>query len=66
MAALGAWLGPWALLPLVLFSSVLHVLLALAQGRKDQPAPFGPALVAAAVLVWAFRDQAWMRQLMGL
>ena len=66
MAALGAWLGPWALLPLVLFSSVLHVLLALAQGRKDQPAPIGPALVAAAVLVWAFRDQAWMRQLMGL
>ncbi len=66
MAALGAWLGAWALLPLVLFSSLLHVLLALAMGRRDQPVPFGPALVAAAVLVWASREQAWMRQLMGL
>jgi leader peptidase (prepilin peptidase)/N-methyltransferase len=66
MAALGAWLGAWALLPLVLFSSLLHVLLALAMGRRDQPAPFGPALVAAAVLVWACREQAWMRVLMGL
>jgi leader peptidase (prepilin peptidase)/N-methyltransferase len=66
MAALGAWLGAWALLPLVLFSSLLHVLLALAMGRRDQPVPFGPALVAAAVLVWASREQAWMRVLMGL
>jgi prepilin signal peptidase PulO-like enzyme (type II secretory pathway) len=42
------------------------VLLALAMGRRDQPVPFGPALVAAAVLVWASREQAWMRVLMGL
>lgn len=66
MAALGAWLGPWALLPIVLFSSVLHVVLALAMGQREQPVPFGPALVAAAVLVWASREQAWMRLLMGL
>jgi leader peptidase (prepilin peptidase)/N-methyltransferase len=66
MAALGAWLGPWALLPIVLFSSVTHVVLALAMGRRDQPVPYGPALVAAAVLVWACREQAWMRLLMGL
>lgn len=64
MAALGAWFGPSALLPLVLFSSVLHVVLALAQGRKDQPVPFGPALVAAAMLVWICRGQGWMRLLM--
>jgi leader peptidase (prepilin peptidase)/N-methyltransferase len=64
-AALGAWFGPWALLPLLLISSVLHVLLALAQGQRSQPVPFGPALVAAAVLYWACSDQAWMRWLSG-
>lgn len=65
MAALGAWLGLSALLPLVLFSSLLHVALAMATGRRSQPVPFGPALVAAAVLVWACRDQAWLLRLSG-
>jgi prepilin signal peptidase PulO-like enzyme (type II secretory pathway) len=64
-AALGAWFGPWALLPLLLISSVLHILLALAQGQRSQPLPLGPALVAAAVLYWACSDQAWMRWLSG-
>lgn len=66
MAALGAWLGAWALLPLVFFSSMLHVLLALALGRRNQPVPFGPALVLAAAGVWVCREQAWMQLLMGM
>lgn len=67
MAAMGAWLGPWALLPLVLFSSLGHVLLALWLGqRREEAVPFGPAIVAAAVLVWACRDQSWMRTLQGM
>ena len=65
LAALGAWLGVGALLPLVLFSSLLHVALALVLRQRTQPVPFGPALVAAAVIVWLGRDQAWLQQLSG-
>jgi leader peptidase (prepilin peptidase)/N-methyltransferase len=61
MAALGAWLGPWALLPILLFSSVLHVLMTLALQLRDQEVPFGPALVVSTAFVWACRDQSWMR-----
>ena len=65
LAALGAWLGVAAMLPLVLFSSLLHVALALVLRQRTQPVPFGPALVVAAVIAWACRDQAWLRQLSG-
>ena len=54
LAALGAWLGPWLLIPLVLIASVLGMLVGLllrSQGRlrEGRYIPFGPFLVGAAV-----------------
>jgi len=63
MAALGAWLGPWALLPILLFASISHILIALAFKRRDLEVPFGPALVLSAALVWACQDHAWLKSL---
>jgi leader peptidase (prepilin peptidase) / N-methyltransferase len=67
MAALGAWLGLQALLPILLMSSLLHIALALVLtgGRKRQEVPFGPGLALAAALYWIFQDQAWMQLLGG-
>ena len=56
LAALGAWMGPMALLPTVLLSSLIGALvgggmLAL-QGRdRSTPIPFGPFIAAAG---WAW------------
>jgi leader peptidase (prepilin peptidase)/N-methyltransferase len=67
MAALGAWLGFPALLPMALIASVLHLAyaLVLTGGRRQQEVPFGPAMAAAAAFYWIFRDQAWMSWLTG-
>jgi leader peptidase (prepilin peptidase)/N-methyltransferase len=54
LAALGAWLGPWLLIPLVLMASlgglVVGVMLrAKGRLRDGLYVPFGPFLVAAGV-----------------
>jgi leader peptidase (prepilin peptidase)/N-methyltransferase len=58
LAALGAWLGPWMLWPLVLLASVAGVMVGLALKsraglREGGYLPFGPFLAAAgAMLAW--------------
>ena len=52
LAALGAWMGAWALLPVVLISSIVGAVIGslyLALSRKGQgvPIPFGPYLAIA-------------------
>jgi len=52
LAALGAWMGPWALLPIVLLSSLIGAVVGgaflLLKGRDSAtPIPFGPFLAAA-------------------
>lgn len=54
LAALGAWLGPWLLIPLVLLAAVGGLMAGLVmrangQLREGRYVPFGPFLVAAAV-----------------
>lgn len=56
LAALGAWMGPVALLPMILLSSVIGALIggsmiALRKHERDIPMPFGP-FIAAAGWVW--------------
>lgn len=52
LAALGAWLGPWSLLPIILLSSLIGaivggILIALRRHRREVPIPFGPFIAAA-------------------
>lgn len=59
LAALGAWLGPWALLPLALIASSLCVVAALAMsawGRspEDGHLPFGPCLALGGAVMAIF------------
>jgi leader peptidase (prepilin peptidase)/N-methyltransferase len=56
LAALGAWLGPVALLPVILLSSLIGALaggslILLKKQGRDIPMPFGP-FIAAAGWVW--------------
>lgn len=56
LAALGAWMGPVALLPIILLSSLIGAvvggtLIALRRHERQIPMPFGPFL-AAAGWVW--------------
>ncbi|WP_329742481.1 A24 family peptidase [Dyella sp. A6] len=56
LAALGAWLGPWSLLPIILLSSLIGALvggslIALRRHQREIPIPFGP-FIAAAGWVW--------------
>ncbi|WEN16326.1 A24 family peptidase [Rhodanobacter sp. AS-Z3] len=56
LAALGAWMGPIAILPIVLLSSLIGAvvggsLIALRKHERDIPMPFGP-FIAAAGWVW--------------
>ena len=58
LAALGAWLGPWALLPLVFLASLVGAVVGLGlQARQKLHqglyVPFGPFLAAAGMLVAA-------------
>ncbi|WP_049621774.1 prepilin peptidase [Frateuria defendens] len=56
LAAMGAWMGPTALLPVVLLSSLIGALVGgtqilLGQRAREVPMPFGP-FIAAAGWVW--------------
>jgi leader peptidase (prepilin peptidase)/N-methyltransferase len=56
LAALGAWMGPVALLPMILLSSLIGaliggVLIAMRKHQREIPIPFGP-FIAAAGWVW--------------
>jgi leader peptidase (prepilin peptidase)/N-methyltransferase len=56
LAALGAWMGPSALLPVILLSSLIGALIggtliALRKHGREIPMPFGP-FIAAAGWVW--------------
>lgn len=56
LAALGAWMGPVALLPVILLSSLIGALvggslIALRRHQREVPMPFGP-FIAAAGWVW--------------
>lgn len=73
LAALGAWMGPTALLPVILLSSLIGAivgggLIALRKHGRDIPMPFGP-FIAAAGWVW-FMAGEWLlhqyMQMMGL
>ncbi len=62
LGALGAWMGPWALLPIVLLSSLIGAIVggsALAiQGRdRATPIPFGPFLAAAGWVQFVYGAQ---------
>ena len=64
LAALGAWLGWPALLPLVLMASVAGAAVGLAlraRGRlaPGQPMPFGPYLAAAGLTALLLEPRAW-------
>ena len=52
LGALGAWMGPWSILPIVLLSSLVGAVIGgatlLARGQdRATPIPFGPFLAAA-------------------
>ncbi|OOG59655.1 A24 family peptidase [Rhodanobacter sp. C03] len=56
LAALGAWMGPVALLPIILLSSLIGALvggslIALRRHQREVPMPFGPFIAAAG---WAW------------
>src|SRR6185369_9733516 len=56
LAALGAWMGPTALLPVILLSSLVGalfgvVLIAMRRLGREVPMPFGP-FIAMAGWVW--------------
>jgi len=62
LGALGAWMGPWALLPIVLLSSLIGAVvggtLLAVQGRdRATPIPFGPFLAAAGWVQFAFGNE---------
>ena len=61
LGALGAWMGPWALLPIVLLSSLIGAIvggsLLAIQGRdRATPIPFGPFLAAAGWVQFVFGE----------
>jgi len=63
LAALGAWLGPWALLPLVLLASLSGTLVGLVMQHRQtlRPGgylPFGPFLAAAGMALAFAGDEA--------
>jgi leader peptidase (prepilin peptidase)/N-methyltransferase len=56
LAALGAWMGPVSLLPIILLSSLIGALIggtliAMRRHQRELPMPFGP-FIAAAGWVW--------------
>lgn len=62
LAALGAWLGPAALMPIVLLASIAGAAVGLAlvfffDRSRDQPLAFGPFLAAAGWLVMMFGER---------
>ena len=62
LAALGAWMGWKALLPIVLVSSFVGAvvgiaLIVLARRGREIPIPFGPYLAAAGMIVMLVGDR---------
>jgi leader peptidase (prepilin peptidase)/N-methyltransferase len=71
LAALGAWLGPLNLLPLLLFASTCGAgvglwLRARSQLREGGYVPFGPFLAAAGWLIYALGPQGMQRVFWGV
>lgn len=65
LAALGAWMGPGALLPVVLLSSLIGALtggalIGLRKHGRDIPMPFGPFIAAAGWTWFVAGDWLWM------
>lgn len=61
LAALGAWMGPGALLPVVLLSSLVGaivggLLIALRRHEREMPMPFGPFIAMAGWIWFVFGD----------
>ncbi|WP_424681517.1 prepilin peptidase [Frateuria sp. YIM B11624] len=73
LAALGAWMGPGALLPVVLLSSLVGaiiggLLIALSRHGREVPMPFGP-FIAMAGWIWFIAGEPLLQgylQLTGL
>ena len=65
LAALGAWLGPWPALPMVIMLSavvgaVVGISMIVFRGRDRQiPIPFGPYLAAAGWITMLYGDVIW-------
>lgn len=64
LAALGAWMGPGALLPVVLLSSLVGALvggalIALRRHGREVPMPFGPFLAIAGWVWFVAGDALW-------
>ncbi|PWK84780.1 prepilin peptidase [Fulvimonas soli] len=73
LAALGAWMGPGALLPVVLLSSLIGALVGgglilLRRHQREVPMPFGPFIAAAGWVWFVAGDALWQgyAQLTGL
>lgn len=65
LAALGAWMGPLALLPIILLSSLVGALIggfliAMQRHNRELPMPFGP-FIALAGWVWFIAGD-WLQQ----
>lgn len=70
LAALGAWMGPTAILPIVLLSSLIGAivggsLIALSRHERGVPMPFGP-FIAMAGWVWFFAGEPLLHAYMQL
>ena len=70
LAALGAWMGPTALLPVILLSSLIGALVGgslilLHRHGRDVPMPFGP-FIAAAGWVWFIAGDAMLHGYMQI
>ena len=65
LAALGAWLGPWPALPMIILLSavvgaVAGIAMILVRGRDRQlPIPFGPYLAAAGWITMLYGETIW-------
>ena len=61
LGALGAWMGPWAVLPIILLSSLVGaivggIFLAVHGRDRSTPIPFGPFIAAAGWIWFLFAD----------
>ncbi|GFZ93857.1 prepilin peptidase [Dyella caseinilytica] len=64
LAALGAWMGPGALLPVILLSSLVGALvggtlIALRKHAREVPMPFGPFIAMAGWIWFVAGDDLW-------
>ncbi|MET0329931.1 MAG: A24 family peptidase [Dyella sp.] len=64
LAVMGAWMGPLALLPIILLSSFVGALvgvglIVLRKHQREVPIPFGPYIAAAGWIWFIAGDQLW-------